>query len=443
MNFSDLILMAFSNLWRAGLRAWLTIFAVVIGGTLIALMISLGTGANDFILSQFRSFMPVNSLIVSTSPEFGKSGFQGPSLGGEPREVKDGDSVLGFGHIGGQKSFTSKDIETIRSILHVQQVDPTYILSATSIRLNTSPTRYEVNLQCLPDYELDIRRLTAGTRFAKDDVRKAIISKQYCSVFGFDTAEEAIGKKVIIEVSQLNLFGILSGAIPAKPREIEFEIVGVTERTMASTEVIITKNDAIEIGRFIFNNPELYSEIWGSTLQVKVDNKANISKVANDIQDLGFGTQTPESIAASIQSFFRVVQVILSLFGAIALLVASFGIANTLIMSVYERTREIGIMKAVGATNSTIRWLFLLEAALIGFIGGALGVVAGWVLGRLANVIAHMTILKEYEAFNISIFPWWLIPLVLIISSIVAIIAGIIPANRGAKLNPIDALRYE
>ncbi len=127
----------------------------------------------------------------------------------------------------------------------------------------------------------------------------------------------------------------------------------------------------------------------------------------------------------------------------IALAVASLGIINTLIMAIYERTREIGVMKAVGASKGTIRWLFTVEAGSIGFWGGVVGVVIAWIAGQVINVIAHLTFLKDYKGFNISAFPLWLILAVIALSTGVALVAGLLPANRAARLDPIEALRYE
>jgi putative ABC transport system permease protein len=138
-----------------------------------------------------------------------------------------------------------------------------------------------------------------------------------------------------------------------------------------------------------------------------------------------------------------VIQAVLSIFGLIALAVASLGIINTLIMAIYERTREIGVMKAVGASKGTIRLLFTFEAGSIGFWGGLVGVVLAWIVGQIINFASHLTFLQDYKSFNISAFPLWLILLVVGLSTGIALVAGLLPANRAANLDPIEALRYE
>ena len=133
----------------------------------------------------------------------------------------------------------------------------------------------------------------------------------------------------------------------------------------------------------------------------------------------------------------------LSVFGLIALAVASLGIVNTLILAIYERTREIGVMKAVGASKGTIRLLFTVEAGSIGFWGGLIGVTVAWTTGQIINLVSHVTFLRDYRDFNISAFPLWLVLAVIALSTGIALLAGLLPANRAAGLDPIEALRYE
>jgi putative ABC transport system permease protein len=169
-----------------------------------------------------------------------------------------------------------------------------------------------------------------------------------------------------------------------------------------------------------------------------------VEAVARAIEDLGdYAAETPKESAGSLARGFQVIQAVLSVFGLIALAVASLGISNTLIMAIYERTREIGVMKAVGASRGTIRLLFTVEAASIGFWGGVVGVTAAWICGQIINLVSRLTFLRDYKEFSISAFPFWLILAVIALSTAVALLAGLIPANRAAKLDPIEALGYE
>jgi ABC-type antimicrobial peptide transport system permease subunit len=140
-----------------------------------------------------------------------------------------------------------------------------------------------------------------------------------------------------------------------------------------------------------------------------------------------------------------IVQTMLGSVGALALLVASIGIANTMIMAVYERTREIGILKAVGAAPGQIRALFVVEASLIGMLGGVVGTIVGWLLGKGLNVLI-LEILRWQEVpvqGTFFIVSWWLVLVALAFATLVGLLAGLYPAARAARLPPLDALRYE
>jgi ABC-type antimicrobial peptide transport system permease subunit len=140
-----------------------------------------------------------------------------------------------------------------------------------------------------------------------------------------------------------------------------------------------------------------------------------------------------------------IVQTMLGSVGTLALLVASIGIANTMIMAVYERTKEIGVLKAVGAAPGQIRTLFVIEASLIGLLGGVIGTILGWLLGKGLNWLI-LEILRWQEVpvrGTFFVVPWWLVVAALAFATVVGLLAGLYPAARAARLAPLDALRYE
>ncbi|MGH9850227.1 MAG: ABC transporter permease, partial [Blastocatellia bacterium] len=184
---------------------------------------------------------------------------------------------------------------------------------------------------------------------------------------------------------------------------------------------------------------------WGAEL--RVSDPSRIKPVTSKLTDLGFRAFSLTSQLEEIERIFLIINSSLALIGGIALLVASFGISNTMIMSIRERTREIGIMKAIGGSDGEIMRIFFVEASLIGLTGGVLGVIGGWGIDRVANLLANRWILRQVgqavrhiEFFSI---PWYLSGGAILFAVLVSLAAAIYPALRAAKVDPIKALRYE
>jgi putative ABC transport system permease protein len=202
--------------------------------------------------------------------------------------------------------------------------------------------------------------------------------------------------------------------------------------------------DAIDIARFYMDNPALYTtEQPGTVLMVKVSDINLINTVAEEIDKLGFSTVTPTEIKKEINTIFNIIQIGLGSFGVIALIIASIGIINTLMMSIHERTREIGVMKAVGASKGIIRLLFTIEGTALGVLGGIFGVIIGYAAGYILNIVGSQTFLKDYPTFQLSIFTVDLAFEIVAITTCISLLASLYPAHRAASLDAVEALRYE
>jgi putative ABC transport system permease protein len=183
---------------------------------------------------------------------------------------------------------------------------------------------------------------------------------------------------------------------------------------------------------------------------VKVTDPKDTIDVYDQIVGMGYEAYTPAPYLEGINSFYLIMQVMFGGMGAIALLVAAIGIANTMTMAILERTREIGLMKAVGATNRDVLAIFLGEAAGIGLLGGIGGVLAGWSAGQLLDVLAKVYMAGQFSQqggpppTNIAVItPMWLLAFSLGFATLIGLLSGVFPALRAANLVPIQALKYE
>jgi putative ABC transport system permease protein len=177
------------------------------------------------------------------------------------------------------------------------------------------------------------------------------------------------------------------------------------------------------------------------SLVVEVDNSANISSVASRIRQSGFGAATGQSQLNSQTNVANIIGLVLGALGLVALAIAALGVMNTMVMSVLERTREIGVMRALGARRSTIRRLFTFEALVLGFFGGFFGVVIGYII----LLVAKPFIANKFPGGvtpTITV-PIWLMLLVIALTTFIGFLSGLIPSRRAARLDPIEALRYE
>jgi putative ABC transport system permease protein len=441
MRFADYLRIALSNLWKRKLRTLLTIFAVVIGATLVALMVSLGVGVQQYVTGQLSALSVPD--VIGVEPEMGQaiSGLMLSASGlGAPQEVQEGQQIPMLN----LKSFTGEDVTRIQALDHVDAVEPVVYVLPRWVQLAGDEKKYQAQVLGSPEYEIAQRKLAAGRPFQPGETGVTVVAYAFLEVWGLDSPEAALGRTLTIRVPQ-GYQTSLFGSQEPEGQDYEFEIVGVFQESILSTEVSVPMADGLEMARYFNKDDSLYTDQdMGFSLSVHVDDPKQVDAVARAIENLGdYAAETPEESAGALARGFRVVQAVLSVFGLIALAVASLGIVNTLIMAIYERTREIGLMKAVGASKGTIRLLFTVEAGSIGFWGGLVGLIVAWITGMVINFVAHLTFLSDYKGFDISAFPLWLVLAVLALSTGVALVAGLLPANRAANLDPIEALRYE
>jgi len=181
-----------------------------------------------------------------------------------------------------------------------------------------------------------------------------------------------------------------------------------------------------------------------SSLTVRVKSASLVEATEAKIKEMGFGAFSLLDASKSMRIFFSVFDLLLGIFGSLALAVATLGIINTLVMAILERRREIGVLKALGAADSDVKQLFFVEAGVMGLAGGVFGVFFGWLIGRSLTLGTNIYLKRQdLPGVEISAVPWWLVGGAIGFAVLVSLAAGLYPASRAAKLNPVDALRYE
>jgi putative ABC transport system permease protein len=179
-------------------------------------------------------------------------------------------------------------------------------------------------------------------------------------------------------------------------------------------------------------------------LIVRVAKSKAVAQVEEDIKKQGFNTFSILDASKGITNFFKFLDAFLGIFGSLALAVASLGIINTLVMAIMERRREIGIMKALGASDGDVKRIFFFEAGTMGLLGGAVGTGLGWMIGKVINLVTNIILQRQdVQPENFWYVPWWLVGAALFFSIFVSLFAGLYPASRAAKLNPVEALRHD
>jgi len=457
MKLFDAVAMALKNLWKRKLRTLLTMSAVVIGAFLITIVFSLVAGIEKFFELQFETFSDPTFIEVQAEKFDFSSLISMSGLGGDtPAEVTQSDPTSLMSMM--PKPFKDEDIEKIKEVDNVEYAED-LIVSINTVWINYkgAEKNYQITLYSYPKFAQEKVTLVAGRYVEDGETGKIVLANQYAEVFGV-SPEEMIGKTVNVNVAQ-SAGGLGGGCTLESPLDkleqkvYQFEIVGVTEKTILSTLGMISTDQAKEIQKFSRCTDEVLTDndkariiVW-----VKVDSVENVPAVEKALEGYGFDARTYSEEKDQMGQLFDILKYFLSAFGIIAMVVASLSIVNTLFMAIYERTREIGIMKAVGASSLHILFMFTVEASMIGLIGGVIGVAVGFGVSHLVDIVLHggfeflgdsVAILQAYESLDISVFSADMV-MIPVLSMIVAIIAGLFPAYKASKLDPVVALRYE
>ena len=463
MRFPDLLIMSVNNLRRRKLRAALTVLGVIIGTASIVVMVSLGIGLNELTMEQIASWGSLTTIDVRSGDSYGQS--YAVSIGG-------GSSGMSSGSKSEPNYITDEVIEKFSRLEHVTGTSPVLSINVL-LRQGAYEAQYETIQGVGPAYFEQIK-LGEGEYPQKGDTGlffgNTVIQDFYNAKTGkgyWDTGElpdvDLMGRPFFVTFDMdgyyQSQYPSEDGAGTKPPKKYMMNGIGVQEgglddwnnysyRIYMDVDGMKSQlKKAFKKGKTIPGQPtnkkgKPYNYFIYNSAQVYVDDVDNVTKVQKELADMGFQVQSQIDWLESSKQQSDMVQAVLGGIGAVSLFVAAIGIANTMMMSIYERTKEIGVMKVLGCDMGNIRNMFLIESGFIGFMGGVLGIGLSYGVSLLINKFVGAQALTGM-AGDLSRVPPWLSLAAVAFAIFVGMAAGFMPAMRAMKLSPLAAIRNE
>jgi putative ABC transport system permease protein len=470
MKLPDLTELAVRNLRESLLRNSLTTIGISVGVASLVAMLSLGIGLQQLASRRLMKSGLFDTVVVTSRRDLRNFGREEERSGPAPAESRILDEP------------TRREIERLPNVLEAYP-DIRFI---TELRYEDKPHLTTVAALPASAKSNDAFETVQGHFFSSDVAPEAILQKAFAEELlgktpkpGLDETNVAdlaaplLGKELTMRYAQREAAqsapsteasdkntssghqSLAGAAYSVVSREQKLKIIGVADLDpesmrgptrarvflpleLAESLHVMQPTDLREISRAATDQP-VYSSV-----SVRVKNPSQVQKVEDAIKKMGFNTFSILDASRSIQQFFKVLDVFLGIFGSLALAVAFIGIVNTLVMAILERRREIGIMKAIGASDGDIKKLFFAEAGAMGILGGIVGVALGWAIGQVINLGTNVYLKRQsFPPEHFWSVPWWLIAFAMLFSFLVSLAAGLYPAGRAARLDPVQALRYE
>ena len=469
MKIPDLTELALRNLQESLLRNSLTTVGISVGVASLVAMLSLGIGLQQLFSRRLAKSGLFDTVLVTSRRDLRGMGREEERNGPMPGESR----VL--------------DESARLEIEHLPNVIEAYpdIRFITEVRFDDKP--HLTMIAALPESAKsnDAFDGMQGSFFSSETAPEVILQKTFAEeLLGkapargvdetnvSDLAKQLLGKKVTMRYAQRSTSaaqasppsadaansadaGLGAVAYSVVSREQMLKIVGVADLDpesmrgptrakiflplkLAQSLRVMQPTDLREISRAASDQP-VYSSI-----SARVKNPAQVQAVEDAIKKMGFSTFSILDASRGLQQVFRVLYAFLGIFGSLALIVASIGIVNTLVMAILERRREIGIMKAIGASDGDVKKLFFAEAGAMGIFGGIVGVGLGWAIGQVINLGTNVYMKRQgFPPEHFWAVPLWLVVFAILFAFVVSLVSGLYPAGRAARLDPVQALRYE
>ena len=452
MTFRDRLSLALRNLRQSRLRTLLTTLGVAIGIASLAGMVSLGVGIEDQVIGRLTKSGVFDNITVMSGRSTGPRslpGVRGRATHGQPPVPSGPPPPL--------------DDEAVAKFAALPNVRDAYPQLRVPVSYRYEGRNNAALASGIPESsrgEGAFQSMAHGT-FFKDSTSPAVmLTLDMAQQLSAENPGALIGQTLDLSYAQRDPVSggtpeVISGVQVTRVSE-PFTIIGIVERDPAPganfglSGVMIPLEQAKRINATAIGNPQAFLQGAAprargyATVTVRVTSAARTQDVQDQIKTMGYSTFSLNDALQGAKRAFLLLDILLGLVGSIALAVSSLGIINTMVMSILERTREIGIMKAIGGSDRDVRGIFMVEAGTIGLIGGVAGLILGWAVGRLINFGANIYIARQGgTAGNLFSLPWWLIGGALAFALFVSLIAGSFPARRAARLDPIQALRHE
>jgi len=450
VKLSDSVELAGRNLRESVLRNSLTTLGIAVGVASLVAMLSLGIGLEQLASRRLERSGLFDSILVTSRRNLRSFDRAQEQDGPAPAESPD------------------LNENARRNIGHLPGVVEAYpdLRFITELRFEEKPHLTMVAGMPMSAKDSDSFEGMNGRFFSSGHAREIILQKSFAAellgkarrgpdeIHVRDVAPPLIGKQLVMRYSERQSGGD-SASYSVLSHEVPLTIVGVTELDPDSTRGParargFVPQELIEGLRPLqaydlrnSSSPTSREPIYG-TLIARVSGAGKIARVEQAIKKLGYNTFSILDATNSMRRFFAILDLFLGIFGSLALTVASIGIINTLVMAILERRREIGIMKAIGASDSDVKGLFFAEAGAMGLAGGVFGTLFGWVIGRVINFGTNIYLRGQgFPPENIWSVPLWLVFSALGFALLVSLLSGLYPASRAAKLDPVQALRYD
>lgn len=447
MRISDYIEQSFSNLRKKKLRTVLTTSGVMIGIGALVSMLSFGKGVQKNITDNFKDLDLLNYIAVYPPSE--------ESLFPQPSEEADANQYV--------PALNDEFIGELSQLEGVVLAFPEIRFPAL-VRFRDEQRFCFIQVFSAPVSQSGLLKIRAGSYYSAGDANSLIISDSLLHRMQVRDPQKVIGETVEVSTLKLdsqllnpaNIASVMQGdKLPFAQESYPFTIVAVAERMgfggpmPLRSDVYIPpeaskkmKKLSLTSIRDFFQSPQKAGGY--PSVSIKVSSVRYIDSIKAKMKDKGLRTFALVDQLGKIKTAFIFMDMFLFAIGMIAITVASLGIINTMVISIFERYREIGIMKAVGAGDGDVKKIFFFESGLIGFLGGVFGLALGWAVSMLINQIANYYLAKQGAPFvDFFSFPWWLCLGSVAFSILISLLAGIYPASRAARIDPVIALRHD